>query len=59
MTGYYFVRQRNEGLVWGTPDTRIFSPLLYQLSYLAVCEPRIRQARDKVVNQPLTINQLR
>ena len=36
-----------------TTDTRIFSPLLYQLSYLAACRggPRIRPVPLPVVKQ--------
>src|SRR5271165_6509546 len=37
----------------------MFSPLLYQLSYLAVCEPRIRHSPGVVVNYGLEINDLR
>ncbi len=38
-----------------TTDTRIFSPLLYRLSYLAACESRIKavsglQSQDQAVS---------
>ena len=38
-----FVKSGGQG-VNRTPDTRIFSPLLYQLSYLATGRARIRLA---------------
>jgi hypothetical protein len=40
-------------------DEIFFSPLLYQLSYLAKREPRIKQAKMLIVNYRFKINQLR
>jgi hypothetical protein len=34
-------------------DTRTFRPLLYQLSYLALRKPRIKQARAELVSQTI------
>ena len=49
-------RPKARGGAWGrnrTSDTRIFSPLLYQLSYLAAGtgRARIRPARRRLVKQ--------
>jgi hypothetical protein len=45
------VTQKKDAGKSTTYATRIFSPLLYQLSCLALFEPRIEQARLRIVNE--------
>ena len=58
-TACFIGKRRAEMLDWDggqgrnrTTDTRIFSPLLYQLSYLAGCGSRARTSGGGVLNRP-------